>query len=89
MANDVIFDFEVKFRLRRFFSLRIVDLVSELRIASLLQCEISLGGNDFHFLEGVRLGKRNPYANLLARGQVLHREGVVKCETARLLGEGG
>src|SRR6202007_3106416 len=89
VADDVIFDFEVQFGLRRILSLRVVDLVSEFRIASLFQREISLRGYDFHVLESVGVRGRNPNANIFSRRHVFHREGVVKREVARVLGEAG
>ncbi len=88
VAYDVVFHIKVQFGLGCDASLSIVDFVAVFRFAGFLQGQIAVGGNDLHLLIGVGLRCGNPDSDFLARGQIFHREGVVKCEVARVLGDG-
>ena len=86
-THDVIFNLKMQFGLSRTRSFRVIHLVVIFRIARFFQRQIALSGNDLNLLIGVGLGRRNPNAHLLSRGQVLHGKAVVECEMARVLSE--
>ena len=69
VADDVILNVEVQFGLSRRSGFGEIDLIAELRFAGFLQRQVALSRNDFHFLKGVRVRRRNPDTNALARRQ--------------------
>ncbi|MGD0165442.1 MAG: hypothetical protein ABSB39_23590, partial [Candidatus Sulfotelmatobacter sp.] len=87
VTDHVILDIEVQFRLRG-VGLGIVNLVAVFRFAGLLQREIALSGDDFHFLISVGLSRGDPDANLFPTREISYGEGIVKREVAGFLGQG-
>src|ERR1700733_590520 len=68
-------------------SFRVQHFVSIFRLLNLLQRQVTALGSNFHLLEGVGMGQRNPDAQALAGVNVIHRESVVKSEMPFVLSE--
>ena len=88
MAHDVINHLEMQLRLLRFRGLGVIHFIPVLRLVRLLQRQIAGRRNDLYILESIRMCLRNPNPHLLAGGNVLDGESIVKSEMARLLCRG-
>src|SRR5450631_4503242 len=87
-AYHVVLQVKVQFRLRRAIGLRKINLVAKSRLAGFLHRQVARGGNSFHFLISIGLGRGHPDPNLLPRRQILYGEGVVIGEVTGILGLG-
>ena len=84
-ADDVVDDFEIQLGLLGFRGFGVIHFISVFRLMSLLEREITSRGDDLHRLESIRVRFRNPDSHLLAGGNILDSEAIVKSEMARFL----